>query len=284
MIFFGLRGSLPVDVFNHDFLVQQSLNITPVDFNSPRCTMGQWIPSRQTLAIFPGSTTPHRKYTIVSPGSANQLMTGYYNDYRKGPHKAGKPTGHLAFKQIQGCPVRRDYNRDLNYNELDDRVEYDFPLDNLHAGWCPGVSATSYASAGCQVVVGYPKCPSLGNKPEVGPWKVFKENAYALPQDRFSYVLAEAQNVQEVVQKLEAGIKIPGRLRFGSKGPLVTEVQKALKSKGFYEAELDLDFGNRTLRAVLAFQQSTFGKDQDNGIVGPVTAEALGLKSVWPEF
>lgn len=75
-----------------------------------------------------------------------------------------------------------------------------------------------------------------------------------------------------------------GRLRFGSRGPLVTEVQKALMSKGLYEGRVDLEFGNRTLRAVLAFQQSTFGKDQDNGIVGPVTAEALGLTSIWPEF
>jgi hypothetical protein len=30
--------------------------------------------------------------------------------------------------------------------------------------------------------------------------------------------------------------------------------------------------------------RTTFGKDQDNGIVGPVTAEALGLKSEWAEF
>lgn len=70
----------------------------------------------------------------------------------------------------------------------------------------------------------------------------------------------------------------------GSSGALVTELQKALKSKGFYEGEVDLDFGNRTLRAVLAFQESAFGENQDNGIVGPVTAEALGLTSIWPEF
>ncbi|MBC8031701.1 MAG: peptidoglycan-binding protein [Pyrinomonadaceae bacterium] len=284
MIFFGIRGCLPVDVFNHDFLAQQSLNLTTVDFTSPRCTLGQWLPSKQMLAVFPGSTSPHKSYTSAGATSANQLMTGYYNDYRKGTHKAGKPTGHLAFRQTKGCPVRRDHNQDMNYDELDDRVEYNFPLDNLHAGWCSGISDTSHASAGCQVIVGYPQCEKRGSEPDAGPWQVFRTNAYELPQDRFPYVLSEGQNIQEVAQKMEAGIKIPARLRFGSDGPLVTELQKALQTKGFYEGEVDTDFGNRTLRAVLAFQESAFGKDQDNGIVGLVAAEALGLKSVWPEF
>ena len=63
MIFFGVRGCLPVDVFNHDFLTQQSLNVTPVDYTSPRCTLGQWLPADQTLAVFPGSTSPHNRYT-----------------------------------------------------------------------------------------------------------------------------------------------------------------------------------------------------------------------------
>lgn len=284
MVFFGIRGCLPVDTSNHNFLAQQNLNLRTVDYKSPRCTLGQWLPATEKLAVFPGSTSPHQQFTTTSATSANELMTGYYNDYRKGKHKAGKPTGHHAFKQTQGCPVRRDHNRDLNYDELDDTVEYNFPLDNLHAGWCISTSAISHASAGCQVVVGHPKCPRRGDAPESGPWKIFRENAYALPQDRFPYVLSEGQNIQEVVQKMEGGIKIPARVRFGSNGPLVTKVQEALKARGFYEGIIDTDFGNRTLRGVLAFQQSVFGEDQDNGVAGQRTAEALGLGSEWPEF
>ena len=49
------------------------------------------------------------------------------------------------------------------------------------------------------------------------------------------------------------------RLRYGSKGPLVTRVQEALKAKGFYEGRIDDDFGIRTLRAVLRFQTTEFG-------------------------
>jgi hypothetical protein len=41
----------PVNVSNHDFLPQQILNITTVDFISPRCTLGQWLPVKQTLAV-----------------------------------------------------------------------------------------------------------------------------------------------------------------------------------------------------------------------------------------
>ena len=284
MVFFGLRGCLPVNVFDQDFHATQNLNIAPVDFISPRCTLGQWLPADGTLAVFPGSTSPHERYTRSGPNNANQLMPGYYDDYRKGKHKAQSPTGHLAFKQTQGCPVRRDHNSDLVYDELDDRVEYNFTLDNIHAAWCSGISATRHASAGCQVVVGLPKCEQRGTLPEVGPWKVFRENAYNTSQDRFPYFLLEGQNMLEVVQKMEQGINIHGRLRFGSKGPLVTVLQGALQTRGFYEGTLDEDFGNRTLRGVLAFQQATFGPNQDNGIVGPVTAQSLGIADQWPTF
>jgi hypothetical protein len=284
MVLFGFRGCLPVDTANHDFKTEHQLDITAVDYISPRCTLGQWLPADKKFAVFPGSTAPHKNYTVSGVGSANQLMTGYYFDYRKGTHKAGMPTGHEAFKQTQGGPTRRDSNRDLKYDERDDRVEYDFSLDNIHSAWCKSVNSINHASAGCQVVVGYPKCPSRGNNPDAGPWKVFKKNAYARSQNSFPYFLLEGLNIQEVVNKMGAGIKIAARLRFGSNSDLVTELQKKLQAKGLYEGILDTDFGNRTLRAVFAFQESQFGNDQDNGVVGPVTAEALGLKSKWLEF
>ncbi|MBA3805073.1 MAG: peptidoglycan-binding protein [Acidobacteria bacterium] len=82
------------------------------------------------------------------------------------------------------------------------------------------------------------------------------------------------------MQKTEQDIPISVRLRFGSKGPLVTEVQTALKKAGFYEGEIDDDYLTRTLRAVLAYQTITFGDGADNGVVGPMTAKAL--KVTWP--
>jgi N-acetylmuramoyl-L-alanine amidase len=71
-------------------------------------------------------------------------------------------------------------------------------------------------------------------------------------------------------------------LRFGSQGELVKKLQKALQSKSFYEGEIDGDFGERTLRAVLKFQTSSFGPNADDGIVGPQTASVLKLS--WPSL
>lgn len=55
------------------------------------------------------------------------------------------------------------------------------PFDNLHAGWCMGVESESFASAGCQVLVGFPKCSKRGTKPETGPWKAGAKTQRADP-------------------------------------------------------------------------------------------------------
>src|SRR5262249_34353948 len=67
------------------------------------------------------------------------------------------------------------------------------------------------------------------------------------------------------------------RLRFGSLGSRVERLQDALKRRGFYEGIVDGDFRGRTLRAVLAYQTAQFGPQADDGIVGPITATALGI-------
>jgi peptidoglycan hydrolase-like protein with peptidoglycan-binding domain len=72
--------------------------------------------------------------------------------------------------------------------------------------------------------------------------------------------------------------KVARRLTYGSDGPIVDTVQQALRDKGFYEGEIDEDFGPRTLRAVIALQKHAFGADAADGIVGPNTAGALGIE------
>jgi len=205
-------------------------------------------------------------------------MTGRYRDYRKGIHKKGGPTAHEAFRQIAAHPIRRTAD-DFDYDN-DDRVEFTNPFDNIHAAWSMGVDNDNYASAGCQVIVGYPKCTKRGDKPDIGAWGVFKENAYSpeLGQDVFLYVLLSARDAQRIV--LDGPAKLT-RLRFGSDGELVKLVQNALKTEDFYEGNVDGDFGERTLRAVLAYQEATFGPAADDGIVGPLTASALGIE--WPQ-
>ena len=282
MVFFGLRGMLPLNPEDHTFKGEQVVELVDVNYLNPRCTLGQWLPKEKEFVIFPGSTVPHQNYVSKSVSKngqgANQLMTGHYSDYRKGVHKAGSPTGHDAFRQVSAHPIRRTGD-DLDFDN-DDRVEYENPNDNIHAGWCMGVSSTNYASAGCQVLVGYPQCKKRGQQPATGPWKVFKKNSYDLPQKSFGYILLDGREAYRVVSA--GSSKVSARLRFGSQGDLVNKLQKALKSKGFYEGNVDDDFGNRTLRAVLQFQTSSFGPNADDGIVGPQTASVLKLK--WPNL
>lgn len=279
MIFFGLRGCLPEDDEDHEFKTEHGISIETVNYMNPRCTLGQWLPQEGKIALFPGSTVPHKKHirtSLTKSGrGCNALMTGYYADYKKGPHPiSNRNTRHDAFRQQEGRPIRRTAD-DFDYDN-DDRVEFANPYDNLHAAWCHGINHDSYSSAGCQVVVGFPKC--IQNSTETGPWKVFRINAYNLSQNVFPYILLNGRDAKKVITLGDK--KTKARLRYGSKGELVTKVQEALKRDGFYEGSIDDDFGKRTVRAVLDFQTDRFGPDADDGIVGVNTAEALGL--TWP--
>ena len=64
-------------------------------------------------------------------------------------------------------------------------------------------------------------------------------------------------------------------LRRGSRGDLVTTLQKRLKTWGYYTGNVDGIFGSQTEQAVKYFQRKN-GLVVD-GIVGPATAKAVGI-------
>ncbi len=64
---------------------------------------------------------------------------------------------------------------------------------------------------------------------------------------------------------------------FGSKGEEVRQIQKKLKSLGFYQGGIDGIYGSATKNAVTAFQRSC-GITAD-GVAGPTTLLYLGLSS-----
>ncbi len=64
---------------------------------------------------------------------------------------------------------------------------------------------------------------------------------------------------------------------FGSRGEEVRQIQKKLKSLGFYTGSIDGVYGTNTKNAVTAFQRSC-GLKAD-GIAGPTTLLYLGLSS-----
>ncbi|WP_158267580.1 peptidoglycan-binding domain-containing protein [Adhaeribacter arboris] len=275
MIFLGVRGAMPVNPDQPAFAGSHQLILTSIDHQHPRCTLVQWLPSQQKLAVYPGSTVPHQRYIRQARADggagANQLVTGYYKDYRKGDHNLDSPTRHRAFRQMEARYVQRTID-DLVY-KTDDRMEFNNPFDNLHAAWCMGVNHPDFASAGCQVVVGYPHCVKRGALPDSGPWASFVDNAYKLAQDRFPYVLLTGQ---DYFRAAAGNLDVSDyRLRFGSVGNEVRELQMRLKNKRFYEGIIDDQFGPRTMSAVFTFQRASFGADAADGIVEPVTLSAL---------
>lgn len=283
MAFFGLRGGSPARPDDHEFASSRNVVLMDINHVNPRCTLGQWKPNQKKLTVFPGSTVPHMNYIRAAVRNrgygANTMGTGYYTDYRKGVHRAGKPGAHHAFRQTQGRPIRRS-PRDYEYDNNDDFIEFDLPFDNFHAAWCMGVNHDNYNSAGCQVVVGYPKCPARGSAPDTGPWKTFKANAYAISQNSFPYLLVDARYAFQIVNN--EGKKLKPRLRFGSEGSLVAEMQTVMQQQEFYEGVIDGKFQERTWRAVMNYQTTKFGQDDADGIVGPMTADALGMN--WPDM
>ncbi|RFM26400.1 peptidoglycan-binding domain-containing protein [Deminuibacter soli] len=276
LVFVGIRGCIMTNPNDQDFHATQTLTLMDVNYINPRCTILQWRATDGQLAAFPASTVPN--ISLIKSAKAqggvgtNCLITGYYKDYRKGFHKSGAPTGHEAFRQTEIQPIRRSGD-DLDF-DLDDRIEYDNPQDNIHCGWFDGINADSFSSAGCQVVMGFPKCERPGRDRNVGPWRVFHDNAYGITQSSFPYILLTGTELFNIVTGTPA---TRAKLRYGSSGPLVEKLQTVLKSKQFYEGEIDGDFGPRTMKAVITFQKNAFGNPGADGVVGAVTAEQLQL-------
>jgi hypothetical protein len=276
MTFVGLRGCLPARPFDQTHGAQHELQPASVDYLHPRCTLIQWEHRVRRFAVFPGSTVPHRRSVVDAQKrggtGANQMMTGYFTDYRKGWHRKGMPTGHEAWRQNLPRPIRRTTD-DPEYDELD-RLEIANPADNLHAAWCAGIR-DGFSSAGCQVVVGYPACVRRGSAPATGPWKIFKDRGYASRQTEFHYALFLGTDAMRLVASGPAGLE---RVRYGSFGARAKLVQQALMAEGFYEGCLDGRFASESLRALLAFQTAKFGIRGGDGVCGPKTARALGVK------
>jgi peptidoglycan hydrolase-like protein with peptidoglycan-binding domain len=59
-------------------------------------------------------------------------------------------------------------------------------------------------------------------------------------------------------------------------------VQAPLHDAGFFPPAPTSTFGIATLRSVVSFQRSAFGPTSGDGIVGPMTAGALGMDE-WPD-
>jgi hypothetical protein len=251
----------------------------------PRCTIGQWDTEENTVAVYPGSTVPTLRYVQAAEknggNGANQLMTGYYR-FEKGIHRAGQPTGHRAFRQV-GTRVCRRTADNAVYQPTDPVA--DVEDDNLHAAFGKTLQ-DSYSSAGCQVVLGFPECDNFKDQP---PWSVFRERAYKIDQQQFSYILLDAVQVAQIAKNPAAPTSL--LLRCGSTeialpqghADLIKSIQTALKQAGTYHGEADGNFGARSAEAVAEFQRHNVGAMLVDAVVDQRTGVAL-LKNdqPWP--
>lgn len=283
MVFFGLRGALPLELGGTAFAASHPVRLADVDHQRMRCTLGQWKPADRTLALFPGSTVPARSAVQLAKAAggagANMLMLGRYR-YQKGVHRANSPNGHRAFRQAMFFPVWRTRD-DLDF-DLEDTIDLggsatSFVFDNLHCAFADNVDRPGYSSNGCQVVAGAPRSARRNNAPETGPWATFVRNAYdgAPGQAQFGYHLFGGSEAAAMATNVTG--TCPRSIRFGSAGEWVERAQRALQTRGFDFLAADGQFGRDMLRAVIAFQRNEFGVNSADGVVGPNTAGALGL-------
>ncbi len=279
MVFFGLRGCLPVDPEDQSFAKARTLQTVEINYINPRCTLGQWIPAREVLAVYPGSTCPNQDCVKSAKGKggegANQLLTGYYT-FVKGMHHAGKGSGHKAFRQEENRVVLRNVD-DMDF-DFQDTADLGMQSDNLHCGFSAGISR-GYSSAGCQVVAGFPN-RNDSQTTESGPWATFRQAAYALDQNSFRYVLLHGVEVEAMAEHPE--LVRPALARFGSHGEEVRLAQNKLHELGLINFVPDADCGARTQLAIIKFQVQRLGAQNADGILGANTAAQMGLD--WPSI
>ncbi|OYQ45574.1 peptidoglycan-binding domain-containing protein [Flavobacterium aurantiibacter] len=275
-LIFGLRGCLATAANPASFKTEHKIQATEVNYENPRCLIGIFNPLTEKMALYPGSTVPHLKYMKkqqAGTGRANAMQSGFYAYYEKGFHNPSINGAHQALRLATNIVLRRTTN-DLVFAN-DDAIEIGNPNDNIHAAYGESLSG-GYSSAGCQVILGLPNSKGRNFAPNTSYWKLFHDAVYkdSPAQNRFCYALFRGADAQFIAQNPEA---IQIRLRFGSKGPHVIQLQKRLQELGLFQTNIDGDFGRNTLLAVLAFQKLHFPAKDIDGVVGKQTALKLNL-------
>jgi hypothetical protein len=244
LVLFAFRGCLPVTTGRG---WSKSLEVAPadVDYLHMRCTLGIWDTAAGKVFAAPGSTVPHKKNVVKAAAAggkgANRLEPGFYADLTKGEHLQGKLRGHQALRETASRFYRRA-PKGLPYTDASP-LYFGNPYDNLHCGWQMDPEEPDYSSAGCMVVAGHPYTPRQPDaEPNQGPWKLFHDLIYAVPQKTFPLLLLPALEAFTPDSK-------PTRLIFGSRGEAVKALQRKLAARKFYLGKPDGWLGPRTYRA-----------------------------------
>jgi peptidoglycan hydrolase-like protein with peptidoglycan-binding domain len=211
-----------------------------------------------------GTTEPGDYYTDnpMNPEGAARIKFGQYKAWSVGIHYGGGSEPHQALVQDAPITVYRDANRDgLRTGDKQETGLFDV---NQHWGYDLPYNDVYYASAGC--LVGRTRDGHIDFMTLIK-----KDRRYQLNKNYLFYTTVIPGD--DLMSGASGTLQL---LKEGSSGPLVKQLQQALKNKGFDPGVLDGVFGLGTKDAVRKFQKAN-GLVAD-GIVGQTTWKALGLK------
>jgi hypothetical protein len=199
----------------------------------------------------------------MNPGGAARIKFGQYKAWQVGIH--GTTDRHEALIQTGGTvTVHRDFNKD--YQRVGDKEDTGYFAINQHWGYDFPTNNIYYASAGCLVGrlrQGHREFMSLIKQDR----RFQLNNRYV-----FYATVIYGQDLMKETGGISESLQL---LKEGSSGPLVKQLQQALKDQGFNPGTIDGVFGLGTKAAVRAFQQAK--KLEADGLVGQQTWNALGI-------
>jgi hypothetical protein len=280
-VLFGLRGCRIIEDSTPGFTGSVTLQETIPNHIDYRDVLGVWRQSTGEISVFEGSTVPNWYYMCIQVEigghESNMLPTGRYI-YQVDTHRDIEG----VFRSEQEVVVLRS-NDDLVYETTDDWEEW-VPLDNIHPGGCPG---EMYSSAGCQTIPGTFGTGCEGFYTEetdthLGTWGSFRSSAGLDPEnnrdrweEQYIYILLTCREARLTSQGEDPESLI--RLRFGSIGENVLQLQVALLELGYNPGPLDGIMGPKTVSALIEWQRS-IQNGQADGILTPVMANILGFE------
>jgi hypothetical protein len=270
LVLFGLRGCRLVDGSAEGTWSSRLQLVEDVpDHCVFRCILGLWRPGGASIAVFTGSTVPSRRWMAARQRSglsiANRLPTGAYA-FRVGDHRF-VPGVFVIQPRIA---VRR--SMDGRAFTLRDPYEEASPADNIHPAFTE--PDAQFCSAGCQTVPGS-YAAEAGHS---GAWGRFRAAALAAApasDGAFRYLLFTGREARLAASAPSAALT---RLRFGSSGAHVAELQHALERLGLLRLS-GAQLGTFDAPSVLAFAELQRQRDGGaaDGIVRPTDARRLGV-------
>jgi len=254
----GVRASVSSNY--GEWLNEIEIDSKRIDYESMACSFIVFKDDK--MMILQGSTIPHIKYLTkalqLNGNGSNQLECGFYKSYARGLHYPSEQTAHQALRQTKAQPIRRSSDN-LSFDSKD-RIEIANVHDNIHAAWC-NVDGKTHASAGCQVIAGYPECKKRKNN--TSHWKLFHDHIYSLPENEFNYLLVNYWWLERTVNKT-----MKSTIIYGSESDQIKKIQH------YFHIFEDGIYLKDTYQHILKFQAS-HGLVAD-GIIGEQTLKQIG--------